>query len=184
MALMQTPLVDRNFTCPDFALKGIDGKTHTRDAVKGEKGLLVIFICNHCPYVRGITDRLERELKAVRDMGIGVVAINANDSETYPADSYENMKVFAAENGFTFPYVVDETQDVARAFDAVCTPDFFAFNADGKLRYRGRLDNAGKERATAETVRELVGAMHEMAQTGDVTTPQVPSMGCSIKWKI
>jgi len=184
MALMQTPLVDRSFICPDFSLKGIDGKVYSRDAVKGEKGLLVVFMCNHCPYVKGITDRLETELEAVRDMGIGVIAINANDTEKYPADSFENMQVFAHEHGFTFPYVIDESQQVARAFDAVCTPDFFGFNADGELRYRGRLDSAGKDPVDATTVRELVEAMDEMARTGDISRMQVPSMGCSIKWKI
>lgn len=183
MVLMHTPLVDTSMDAIDFNLPATDGKTYTLAEAKGEKGTLVMFICNHCPYVVGIQDRFVDTLKTVQDLGIGVVAISANDAERYPADSFDNMKVFAEENGFTFPYLYDESQATARAYDAVCTPDFFAFNAEGKLQYRGRLDSAGKDAADADTVPELLNAMKQMAESGTCPAEQTPSMGCSIKWK-
>lgn len=183
MVLMHTPEKDENFYAPDFNLLGTDEKRHTFADIKGEKGTVVMFICNHCPYVRGITDRLADTAKKMQDSGIGVVAIMPNDTENYPADSFENMKVFAQENGFTFPYVIDETQEVAKAYDATCTPDFFGFNADGQLQYRGRLDSSGKDTANDSTVPELLNAMLKIAETGNGPYAQTPSMGCSIKWK-
>ena len=183
MALMHTPEKDENFYAPDFTLKNIDGTMVSLSDVRGEKGTLVMFICNHCPYVKGITDRLADTMKQVQDMGIGVVAIMANDTENYPDDSFDNMKIFAEQNGFTFPYVIDETQETARAYDAVCTPDFFGFNAEDQLQYRGRLDSSGKDPAHDETVPELLNAMRQIAETGAGPGEQTPSMGCSIKWK-
>lgn len=180
---MQTPEKDDAFYAPDFKLKNIDGSEVTYADVKGEKGTLVMFICNHCPYVKGITDRLADTCKQLQDKGIGVVAIMANDAEKYPDDSFENMQKFAADNGFTFPYVIDETQETARAYDAVCTPDFFGFNANDQLQYRGRLDDAGKDPAGPDTVPELLNAMSEIAETGEGPLEQLPSMGCSIKWR-
>jgi peroxiredoxin len=183
MALMHTPEKDENFYAPDFTLKNIDGTMLSYADVKGEKGTLVMFICNHCPYVKGITDRLSDTMKVLQDKGIGVVAIMANDTEKYPADSFENMKIFAEESGFTFPYLIDETQETAKAYDAICTPDFFGFNADDQLQYRGRLDSSGKDSANDETVPELLEAMIQIAETGEGPKKQTPSMGCSIKWR-
>ena len=152
--------------------------------VRGKNGTLVMFICNHCPYVIGIMDRLPQTAKKLQDQGIGVVAIMANDTENYPEDSFENMKIFAAENNFTFPYLIDETQGTAKAYGAVCTPDFFGFDKDGILQYRGRLDSAGKDLADAHTVPELLGAMSQIVENGHSPAAQTPSMGCSIKWKL
>jgi peroxiredoxin len=183
MALLHTPLKDENFYAPAFSLKNIDGRTLSFDDVKGEKGTLVMFICNHCPYVKAVIDRLVEDCKVLQENGIGCVAIMPNDTENYPDDSFDNMKKFAKENGFTFPYVIDETQDVAKQYDAVCTPDIFGFNADGQLQYRGRVDSAGPNPAKSGTVRELREAMLQIAKEGAGPAQQTPSMGCSIKWK-
>jgi peroxiredoxin len=183
MAAAQPPLCDFGWKAKDFRLKGIDGKTHTLAEAKGPKGLLVMFICNHCPYVRAIVDRLVRDVRDLQKIGIGAIGIMANDTAAYPDDSFENMKKFAAQHGFPFPYVIDETQDVARAYDAVCTPDFFGFNANLELQYRGRLDASRKEPAPEGAKRELYEAMAEIARTGRGPRDQNASMGCSIKWK-
>lgn len=183
MALLQTPLKDSNFYAPDFALKNINGRTLSLNDVKGEKGTLVMFICNHCPYVKAVIDRLVDDCKELQKAGIGCVAIMPNDTENYPDDSFDNMKKFAAQHGFTFSYLIDETQETAKAYDAVCTPDLFGFNADGRLEYRGRVDSAANKPADAGTVRELRDAMLQVAKTGSGPAKQSPSMGCSIKWK-
>ena len=183
MALLQTPAKDENFHAPDFSLKNVDGKTVSLSEIRGKNGTLVMFICNHCPYVKGIVDRLPATALRLGELGIGVAAISANDAETHPDDSYENMQKFASANGFNFPYLVDETQAVARAYGAVCTPDFFGFNADGQLQYRGRLDSAGKNPAGPDTAPELLRAMEQIARTGTGPAQQTPSMGCNIKWK-
>ena len=166
-----------------FSLRGTDGQTHTLDAVRGEAGTLVLFICNHCPYVVGVIDRLVADCRALQAEGIGVVAIMPNDTKAYPADSFDNMVRFAAAHGFTFPYLIDETQAVARAYGAVCTPDLFGFNRDGVLKYRGRVDSAGSRPATGNERRELREAMTLIARTGEGPSQQIPSMGCSIKWR-
>ncbi|MGV6811859.1 MAG: thioredoxin family protein [Brevirhabdus sp.] len=177
------PVCDFDWPAPDFALPGTDGKTYTLDDVKGPNGTLVMFICNHCPYVLAVLDRILRDAKELQDMGVGVVAISSNDVETYPQDSFENMAKMAEEQGFTFPYLYDESQDIARAYDAACTPDFFGFNADMGLQYRGRLDASRKEAGPADLRRDLFEAMKQVAETGKGPAEQVPSMGCSIKWK-
>src|SRR5271167_4022929 len=133
-------ICDFGWKARDFALTGVDGKNYSLADVRGSKGLLVVFICNHCPYVKASIDRIVAEAKALREIGVGTIAIMPNDTESYPEDSFDRMKTFAARHGFTFPYVIDETQDVARAYDAQCTPDFFGFNAQDELQYRGRLD--------------------------------------------
>src|ERR1700680_3217514 len=166
----------------DFALKGTDGKTYSLADVRGPKGMLVVFICNHCPYVKTSIGRIVVEAKALREIGIGTIAIMPNDTATYREDSFDNMKVFAAKHGFTFPYVIDETQDVARAYDAQCTPDFFGFNAQDELQYRGRLDGS-RMTPVANARRDLFEAMKQVAETGHGPVEQMPSMGCSIKWK-
>lgn len=184
MALTKTPVVETGKTAPDFALKGVDGKTWTRDMAKGEKGLLVMFICNHCPYVKAIASRLAADARVLQENGIGVIAVMPNDVAAYPADSFENMQKFASESGFAFPYVIDETQDVAKAYGAVCTPDFFGYSAAGDLQYRGRLDAVNPSHpATPDTEKELLNAMLEIAEKGTTTAQQIPSMGCNIKWR-
>ncbi len=183
MALLHTPAKDDSFRAPPFALKNIDGKTLSFDDIRGEKGTLVMFICNHCPYVKGITDRLAPTMKKLQDLGVGVVAIMSNDTKNYPEDSFENMQKFAKTNGFTFPYLIDETQEIGQAYGAVCTPDFFGFNAGDQLQYRGRLDSGANRPADANTVPELLNALTRIAATGQGPAQQTPSMGCSIKWK-
>lgn len=178
-----TPICDFGWKAPDFALPGVDGKTWRLADVRGERGTLVMFICNHCPYVRSVIDRIVRDAKALGPLGISSVAISANDATTYPEDSFDNMKAFAAEHGFPFPYLYDETQTVARAYDAVCTPDFFGFDAGLGLQYRGRLDASRKEAGPPDLRRDLYLAMKQVAETGRGPTEQIPSMGCSIKWK-
>ena len=177
------PVCDFGWKAPGFALKGTDGKTYTLDDIRGEKGTLVMFICNHCPYVLAVLDRIVRDAGALQEKGIGVIAINANDPVQYPEDSFDNMIALAEKAGFTFPYVFDETQDIARAYDAVCTPDFFGFNADLGLQYRGRLDASRKEAAPADVRRDLFEAMCQVAETGKGPAEQISSMGCSIKWR-
>jgi peroxiredoxin len=183
MALMHTPAKDESFSAPGFSLKNIDGKIVNFESIRGPNGTLIMFICNHCPYVKGIVDRLPQTMKILQEEGIGVAAIMANDTVQYPDDSFENMQKFAAAHGFTFPYLIDETQEVARAYDAVCTPDFFGFNTDNQLQYRGRLDSSGKNPAGPDTVPELLNAMRQIAKTGQGPAQQTPSMGCNIKWK-
>ncbi len=177
------PICDFGWNPPEFSLPATDGKTYSLADARGPNGVLVMFICNHCPYVTAVVDRLVADIKAVQAEGVGVIAIMSNDPEIKPADSFDNMKIFAAEHGFTFPYVIDETQAVARAYDAVCTPDFFGFNGDLELQYRGRLDDSGRNPTTAETRRELLEAMRLVARTGAGPAEQIPSMGCSIKWR-
>ena len=180
---METPVCDFGWKALDFSLKGTDAKTYTLEDIRGPRGTLVMFICNHCPYVKAILDRLVRDAKELQDSGIGVIAIMANDPNEYAEDSFDNMAVVAGDNGFTFPYVIDETQDVARAYDARCTPDFFGFNAELELQYRGRLDASGKEAAAPDSRRELFEAMAQVAETGKGPAQQTASIGCSIKWR-
>ncbi len=178
-----TPICDFGWKAPDFALPGVDGRNWKLADVKGERGTLVMFICNHCPYVKAVIDRIVRDAKELQAMGVGVVAISSNDAAHYPDDSFDNMKAFAARHGFTFPYLYDEAQDVAQAYDAVCTPDFFGFDAVLGLQYRGRLDASRKEAGPADLRRDLFLAMKQVAETGKGPAEQIPSMGCSIKWK-
>ncbi len=178
----QTPICDFGWKAPDFNLEGIDGRRYSLEDVRGAKGTLVMFICNHCPYVRAVIDRIVRDAAALKDEGIGAVAIMSNDTEAYPDDSFDNMKRFAAQHRFTFPYLIDRTQEVARAYDAVCTPDFFGFNKDLELQYRGRLDESKRE-AVPGARRELYQAMRQVAETGKGPTDQIASMGCTIKWR-
>ncbi len=176
------PICDFGWTAVDFALEGTDGETHTLERARGPKGTLVAFICNHCPYVKAVIGRIAEEAEELRTLGIGVIAINANDPAAYPEDSFENMKGFAARHGLGFPYVVDRGQEVARAYGAVCTPDFFGFNKDLELQYRGRLDES-KTTLVAGARRELYEAMAQIAETGRGPAEQIASMGCSIKWR-
>lgn len=179
--LLDTPICDFGWKAPDFTLKDPDGNSFTMSDHLGEKGLLITFICNHCPYVQAIADRLASDVRELQTSGINVLAIMSNDYKYVQIDSPPNMKKFAKRHGFTFPYLVDETQDVGRSYGAVCTPDFFGFNKAGKLQYRGRLDNAGMGSPLGRT-KELVKAMKIIATTGQGPQQQTPSMGCSIKW--
>ncbi len=183
MALLQTPQVSLGAPAPDFDLPGTDGRRHTRDASRGARGLLVMFICNHCPYVKAIRERLTTDAAELIAAGIGVVAISSNDAAAYPEDSFECMKTLSTELRWPFPYLYDEAQTVARAYGAVCTPDFFGYDAKLNLRYRGRLDDAQQRPRNANTRRELVTAMLDIAKSGTTTIEQVPSMGCSIKYR-
>jgi len=183
MDSLQTPLCDFGWKALDFDLPGVDGKRYRLADLRGPQGLLVMFICNHCPYVKSIRDRLVRDCRELQTHGIHSVAIMANDPADYPEDSFDNMKRVAEEFAYPFPYLWDETQAVAQAYAAVCTPDFFGFNADLALQYRGRLDASRKETAPVDAHRDLFEAMREVARTGQGPREQIPGMGCSIKWK-
>lgn len=167
----------------DFRLPGADARMYGLRDVAGPRGTLVMFICNHCPYVRAILPRILRDARALQELGIGIVAISANDADRYPEDGPDEMARLAREQGFTFPYLYDEAQDVARAYGAECTPDFFGYNAQGQLQYRGRLDSSGRNAGPEDARRELYEAMKLVAETGEGPRDQMPSMGCSIKWK-
>ena len=182
MALVQNPICEFGWKARDFSLTGTDGKVHAFRDVRGAKGTLVVFICNHCPYVRAVIDRFVEEASALKDLGIGVIAVMPNDTKLSPGDSFPNMRAFAKEHDFTFPYVFDETQQVARAYGAVCTPDFFGFNAKDELQYRGRLDES-KTTLVKGARRDLYEAMKRIAETGQGPREQIASMGCSIKWR-
>ncbi len=179
---VNTPICDFGWEAPDFALEAIDGETYRLADVRGPNGTLVMFICNHCPYVRAVASRIAHEVKNLQSEGVGTIAIMANDAEAYPADSFDNMKLFARQHDFSFPYVIDRTQAVARAYDAICTPDFFGFDKDLGLQYRGRLDES-KTTLVEGARRDLFEAMVEIARGGQGPKEQIPSMGCSIKWR-
>lgn len=180
---LETPVCDFGLPAIDFSLPGTDGKIWTLDECRGENGLLVMFICNHCPYVQAVMDRLVRDTNELKSMGINAVAIMANDVNDYPEDSFDNMQRVAQEQGFSFPYLYDETQQIAQQYGAVCTPDFFGYNKDLQLQYRGRLDASRKEAAATDVRRDLFEAMKQVAETGHGPENQIPSMGCSIKWR-
>jgi peroxiredoxin len=183
MALTQTPICLFDSPASAFDLPGVDGRRWTLEQCMGENGLLVMFICNHCPYVKAVQSRLVRDSRELLEHGIRSVAIMSNDVTEYPEDSFENMRKIAAELHYPFPYLYDESQAVARAYGAVCTPDFFGFNRDYGLQYRGRLDASGRQPAAPDVRRELFEAMRQVAATGRGPAEQVASMGCSIKWR-
>ncbi len=178
-----TPECNYDSIAQDFELKGVDGKLHTLDSCKGQKAFLVIFMCNHCPYVKSILDQLVVEISVMQKKGIGCVAINSNDYDSYPEDSYENMQNIAKKNGFSFPYLLDETQDVAKLYGSVCTPDFFGFNSNLELQYRGRFDDRKTSNQMSANSSDLFKGMIEIARTGKGPVKQIPSVGCSIKWR-
>ena len=182
MVSLQPPVCDFDVPAIDFNLPGVDGKNWTLKDCMGENGLLVMFICNHCPYVKSIRDRIVRDANDLKVKGVNCVAIMSNDPNEYEEDSFENMKKISDEFGFPFPYLIDGTQDVAKAYGAVCTPDFFGYNNEFELQYRGRLDESRKEAADPNVKRDLFAAMSAVAETGKGPEEQIPSMGCSIKW--
>ncbi|MCV2870767.1 thioredoxin family protein [Defluviimonas sp. WL0050] len=177
------PVCDFGWKAPDFTLPGTDDRNWSLGDVAGPNGTLIMFICNHCPYVQSVIDRIVRDAKALQALGIGVAAISSNDPVAYPQDGFDAMKAEAVKHGFTFPYLFDESQFVAKVYDAICTPDFFGFNAALELQYRGRLDASGRQAAGPDVKRELFEAMKQVAETGKGPVDQVASMGCSIKWK-
>jgi len=183
MAALQPPVCDFDWQAPDFTLMGTDGRHHSLTDVAGENGTLVMFICNHCPFVLAILDKIVRDAHELKEHGIGVAAICSNDPVSYPADSYENMQMMAERHGFPFRYLHDADQTVAKTYDAVCTPDFFGFNKDLGLQYRGRLDATRMGASPADLRRDLFEAMKQIAETGRGPEDQIPSIGCSIKWK-
>ena len=183
MVSTPTPVCDFGAPAFEFDLPGIDGKRHTLASARGPNGLLVMFICNHCPYVKAIIRRIVRDTREVATLGIGSIAIMSNDPTDYPEDSWEHMVALARDLEFPFPYVLDATQAVAKAYGAVCTPDFFGFNGQLELQYRGRFDESRKEAAAEGVRRDLFEAMKLIASTGQGPREQVASIGCSIKWR-
>jgi peroxiredoxin len=169
-------------TATPFDLPGTDGRRHTLASVRGTNGTVVMFICNHCPYVKAVQDKIVRDMRELAGHGVGSVAIMSNDPADYPDDSFDHMKEQAAKLAFPFPYLLDETQDVAKAYGAVCTPDFFGYDRDLKLVYRGRLDSSGRS-PDPGAPRELFAAMTDVARTGRAPAVQHAAVGCSIKWK-
>ena len=183
MPALTTPICDFGWKAPSFELLGTDGKNHSFSNIRGTNGSLVMFICNHCPYVQSILDQLAVEASVMKKKGIGCVAINSNDYDAYPDDSFENMQKISKKYGFSFPYLIDDKQDIARKYKSVCTPDFFGFNSDLELQYRGRFDDRKTSKQMSANSSELFKAMIEIARTGNGPAKQIPSVGCSIKWR-
>jgi peroxiredoxin len=183
MAATETPVCDFGVPAPDFSLPDPDGRVWTLADCRGEKATLVMFICNHCPFVKAVIDRIVRDARELQPLGVRCVAIMSNDAEQYPEDAPNKMAELAASKDFPFPYLIDDSQDVARAYGAVCTPDFFGYNADLELQYRGRLDASRTEPAPPGARRELFEAMSAIARDGVGPADQVASIGCSIKWR-
>jgi peroxiredoxin len=183
MAAKETPVCDFGAPAPDFSLPDPSGRVWTLQECRGERGTVVMFICNHCPYVKAVIDRIVRDARELGPLGIRFVAIMSNDPVQYPEDAPEQMARVAKQHDFPFPYLIDASQDVARAYGAVCTPDFFGYNAELELQYRGRLDESGRAAAPPGVRRELFEAMSQVARTGRGPEVQTASIGCSIKWR-
>ena len=185
MPALTTPICDFGWNAPDFELLGTDGINHSLTSVHGENGTLVMFICNHCPYVKSVIHRIVEDCKILQANGVGIIAVmsnDVNDPKYGHEDSFDNMQVFSNDNLFSFPYVYDETQEVGKRYNAVCTPDFFGFNNKNKLQYRGRLE-ASQQQLIPDAPKELLEAMLQISKTGKGPQEQIPSIGCSIKWK-
>jgi len=182
MVRTETPICDFNQSAIDFNLKGVDGNYYSLDKLKGQNGLLVMFICNHCPYVKSVIHRIIRDTNELKDLGVNSVAIMSNDVKNYPEDSFENMISFSKTHNFSFPYLIDETQDVAKKYGAVCTPDFFGYNKNLELQYRGRIRELKNLKPVGKGDSDLNVAMKSIAASGKGPKKQIPSMGCNIKW--
>ena len=185
MVALKTPICNFGWKAPEFNLRGIDEKNYNFSDIKGNNGTLVMFICNHCPYVKSVINRIVEDSKILQENGFGIIAImsnDVNDPKYGKEDSFENMIKFSNINQFSFPYVYDESQEIGRKYDAVCTPDFFGFNSNNELQYRGRLESSQKE-LMPNAKKELLEAMLQVAKTGKGPKEQIPSIGCSIKWK-
>ena len=183
MALEKTPLCNFGEQPKDFNLKGIDENKYSLKDVVGANGTLIMFICNHCPYVKAISKEIGETAAELKKYQINVVAIMSNDTLNYPDDSFDNMKIFAKQNNFMFPYLIDESQEVAKNFGAVCTPDFFGYNSKNELQYRGRLRQLKDLKPAINSKNELLEAMIEVSKSGRGPKEQFPSIGCNIKWK-
>jgi len=185
MVALSTPICDFGWNAPDFSLPGIDGKSYSLSEIKGSNGTLIMFICNHCPYVKSVIHRIVEDVSILNSKGIGTIAImsnDVNDPKYGYEDSFDNMRLFSQNNNFVFPYVYDETQEVGIKYNAVCTPDFFGFNANNELQYRGRLEESKME-IIPNARKELLEGMTQVSETGKGPIEQIPSIGCSIKWK-
>jgi peroxiredoxin len=181
--LTQTPICDFGKKAVPFKLKSTEGKIISLEDLKGVNGTLIMFICNHCPYVKAITKDIVEDCNELKKLGINSIAISSNDPTNYPEDSFENMIEFAKKNEFSFPYLIDETQEIAKAYDAVCTPDFFGYNKDLELQYRGRSRELKNLIPIRDGKSDLYKAMKQIAETNNGPKDQIPSAGCSIKWK-
>ena len=182
MALTKTPICNFGEKAKDFNLRSTENKQVSLKDIKGQNGTLVMFICNHCPYVKAIIKDLVNDIKSLEEIGIKSVAIMSNDVKNYPEDSFENMISFSKLNNFSFPYLIDETQDVAKKYSAVCTPDFFGYNRNLELQYRGRIRELKDLKPVSVGDSDLMTAMKLIAKTGNGPKNQIPSMGCNIKW--
>ena len=180
---IQTPICDFGQKAHDFKLKSTENKILSLNDIKGENGTLIMFICNHCPYVKAITEDIVKDCNELKKIGINSVAICANDPVNYPEDSFENMIKFSEQNQFSFPYLIDETQEIAKIYDAVCTPDFFGYNKNLELQYRGRMRELKNLVPVRSGESDLLKAMKQIVETGKGPENQIPSAGCSIKWK-
>ena len=184
MVSLNTPLCDFGWKAQPFSLMGVDDKTWTLDKARGKNGLLIMFICNHCPYVKAILPRLINDLSELNQFGIKSIAISSNDVINYPEDSFEHMKTLSILNNFSFPYVFDDSQSIAKSYNAICTPDFFGFNKDLELQYRGRFDSTGRGvEPPVGNRRDLYEAMKLISKTQKGPETQFSSIGCSLKWK-
>lgn len=183
MASLETPICNFGWKAENFNLLGVDGKYYGLETARGQNGLLIMFICNHCPYVKAVLDRIVRDATELRQHGINTIAIMSNDPSDYPEDSFDNMALIAKEFDFPFPYVLDDSQLTAKTYGAVCTPDFFGFNNKLELQYRGQLDASRKESAPVDAHRDLFEGMLMIAKTGQGPNNQIPGIGCSIKWR-
>lgn len=177
-----TPVCSFGWPAVDFQLADATGAIFSLADIRGKRGTLIMFICNHCPYVRAVAESIAKDARKLQKAEIGVAAIMSNDYRRFPEDAPEKMLAFARQHGFAFPYLIDESQSVARDYGAVCTPDFFGFNVNLQLQYRGRLDASRTERLVGAR-RELLEAMQLIAESGKGPAEQMPSMGCSIKWQ-
>ena len=180
---IESKICDFGWEAKNFSLKSIDNNFYSLDKLRGQNGILIMFICNHCPYVKAIIKKLKFETEELKKININSVAIMSNDTLEYPEDSFENMKLFFKKHNLEFPYLYDEDQNIARIYNAQCTPDFFGFNSELKLQYRGRLDSSGRSSDDLNVERDLFNAMKEIAKSGNGPKNQIPSIGCSIKWK-
>ena len=182
MTLTKTPICDFGKKAENFELKSTENKIITLNDAKGQNGTLIMFICNHCPYVKAVIEDIVNDCKTLEKEGIRSVAIMSNDTENYPEDSFDNMIKFAKNNKFNFPYLIDETQEVAKKYDAVCTPDFFGYNKNLELQYRGRIRELKELKPVKSGNSDLLIAMKMVAKNGKGPEDQIPSMGCNIKW--